>query len=194
MRMNANKVFLTVFYLLFFASNLLAQNKFEREYRIKEKSVPKKAIDFISNLQFDSHIKWYAEESSQGKSIEAKTKYQKVKYSIEFSTDGQLQDVEIEIEGKDILKDVFSKIQNRFSSDFSKFKIVKIQKQLSGSDRGIINFLKKGTKSSVTIKYEIVAKGKSQKGKNLFEYTFSHTGEFEKREKIIFKNSDHLEY
>ncbi|MFD2566197.1 hypothetical protein [Pseudotenacibaculum haliotis] len=186
------------FTILFFVTigtlSSYGQNKFEREYRIKEKDVPAKAVDFISLLKFDSNIKWYAEESSQGKSIEAKTKFKSVKYSIEFDTNGNLQDVEIEISTEDISKDTYSKIQNTFSSDFSKFKIIKIQKQLSGSEKKVLDHLLKETNNVITIKYEIVVKGKSNKGKNLYEYTFTNSGALEKREKIIFKNSDHLEY
>lgn len=179
---------------LFICTILFAQEKFEREYRIKKNKVPQKAIAFVTSLKLKSKIKWFGEESSQGRSIEAKTKARKIKYSIEFDTLGNLQDVEIQIAKQQIPKATLEQIQKTLSTDFTKFKFVKIQKQLSGKSEAVLSSILQKKYTDVTIKYEIVLKGTLRKKKHLYEYTFSDDGMFEKREKIIFKNSDNLEY
>lgn len=184
---------LFLFLLIACCIHARAQEKFEREYRLKKENIPSKAVEFVKKFNFDRAVKWFGEESLQGKSIEAKVKFNKTKYSIEFDTLGNLQDVEIEIPFQKIQKNSAQKIQEFFAKDFQKFKIIKIQKQFSGTPAEVLNDLKNNGNSS-SIKYEIVVKGKDQSGRNLYEYTFSSAGDFEKKEKIIFRNSDHLEY
>lgn len=179
---------------LFICTALCAQEKLEREYRIKKNKVPQKAIAFVNSLQFNSKIKWFGEKSLQGTSIEAKTKVGRSKYSIEFDTLGNLQDVEIQITKKQIPAATLGNIQKKLGADFTKFKFVKIQKQLSGKTDNVRTSVLNKNYAGVTIKYEIVLKGTLQKKKYLFEYTFTDQGIYEKREKIIFKNSDNLEY
>lgn len=170
------------------------QEKLEREYRIKAKTVPLKAKQFLDSLQIGNNIKWFGEESLQGKSIEAKTRFNKIKYSIEFDTLGNLQDVEIEISKKVIPPKILNSIDQQLRSDFKKYKFVKIQKQITGSNKQVITYLKGNKKAAILIKYEIVLKGIKKRKKYLYEYTFSDKGFTEKRERIVFRNSDNLEY
>lgn len=179
---------------LFICTVLCAQEKLEREYRIKRNKVPKKAIVFVKSLQLNNKIKWFGEESLHGSSIEAKTKVGKTKYSIEFDTLGNLQDVEIQIAKKQIPTRTLEKIQEKLGTDFTKFKFIKIQKQFSGKSEHVRSCILRKQYTEVTIKYEIVLKGTLQKKKGLYEYTFTDKGIYEKRERIIFKNSDNLEY
>lgn len=69
------KLFLILLFLGF--QTLFSQEKFEKEYRIKENRVPKKATQIIKMWNFPKKIKWYAEESNLGKTFEAKTCFRK---------------------------------------------------------------------------------------------------------------------
>lgn len=173
---------------------LSGQEKLEREYRIPQKRVPTKAQNFVNKMQLEGNVKWFIEESLQGKSMEAKVISQKVKYSIEFDTLGNLQDIEIQIKKKQVPNNVWKNIDKELSSSLKKHKVIKIQQQLSGDSQQVLQAFLKKSFERITIKYELVVKGKAGKKKHLFEYTFSNSGNFEKREKIIFRNSDNLEY
>lgn len=186
-----------LFLLLFISSSLLfSQNKFEKESRITIEDVPKKARDFVNKLTPSKKIKWYLEEGLQGQSIEAKTKYNAKKYSIEFSTLGQLQDVEIELHYKQLPEAIKKAINTHLKSTFLRYKIQKTQIQYSGAPDNILAYLKTNitSQNNITTKYELIIKGKTKTTKNLYEFTFNAKGIFEKSSKIVFKNTDHLEF
>lgn len=64
-----------VFILLIISTHhLCAQQKYEKESRLKEKNIPLKARDFIGSLSVTGSIRWYLEEGLDRKSIEAKFK------------------------------------------------------------------------------------------------------------------------
>ena len=88
--------------ILFLPGLLCSQQKYEKEYRITTEDLPTEALNYINAFPFDKKIKWYREEGLNTSSIEAKTRYKKQKYSIEFSNDGTLEDVEIKIPFKSI--------------------------------------------------------------------------------------------
>ena len=75
-------------------NHLLGQIKYEKEYDIEQKEVPRIALEFITKSGFEKHVRWYREESQDGTTIEAKSKKNRHKYSIEFDTSGKLLDIE----------------------------------------------------------------------------------------------------
>lgn len=185
-------IFLVVFSV---ANNLFAQDKFEEESRIKRSDVPSKALLFVDSLNYNARIKWYKEETSTSISIEAKLKYNTTKYSIEFDTLGNIEDIEIEVYRKGIDTAIINSITNQLKLDCSKHKIVKIQKQFTGTGNDLFSLLRNGINSEkIKIKYEIVVRCSVQKEAHLFEYIFNEKGLLVSKSKIIFKNSSHLEY
>ncbi|MBR9921264.1 MAG: hypothetical protein GYB31_10535 [Bacteroidetes bacterium] len=178
-----------------FLSSLGAQVKFEREYRLDREEIPKPALQFIEACPFENRIKWYGEESQEGKSVEAKTKHLGRKYSIEFDTSGQIQDVEAIVDWEELPKSLQEKIQACFDSSFEKVRIKKIQQQWTGQEENLLQVLQqKPTKSTYEIKYEIVIKARSEDGKNLYEMLFSDQGEVLRKDLIQPDNSDNLIY
>lgn len=177
------------------ANNLFAQDKFEKESRIKRSDVPSKALFFMDSINYNAKIKWYKEEALNSESIEAKFKHNKAKYSIEFDTLGNIEDVEIEVNWEDIETAIANSITNQLKQDCSKHKIVKIQRQFTGTENDLFSMLRKGIQSErIKNKYEIVVRCSEQKEINLFEYLFNEKGLLVSKSKIIFKNSSHLEY
>jgi hypothetical protein len=64
------------------SNQLNAQQKYEKESRLKEKDIPIKAHHFIDFLVAGNRIRWYLEEGLERTSIEAKFKLNNQKYSI----------------------------------------------------------------------------------------------------------------
>ncbi len=189
------KCLLSFSIIIFCATSIFSQSKFEREYKVQESDVPQRALQFLDQLGTEQKVKWYAEESQDGKSFEAKTIKKSKLFSIEFDTLGALQDVEIEIEESEIPKMVFTNLCKHLDSIFLDYKFRKIQLQYSGPDQVIIDAIQRETISStLTTKYEIITKGRNESGTQLYEITFDKNGEMIKKAVIVFKSSDHLEY
>lgn len=178
-----------------YSNNLCAQEKFEKESRIRQKDVPAKALQFIESSDIKSNIKWYLEEGLNKKSIEAKFKHNNVRYSIEFDTLGNIEDMEIEAVWKDLNVQLTDSISKHLKKDCLKHKIIKVQIQYSGSETALFSKLKTSQNNqNLTINYELIVKCKLQNKTELFEYLFSESGKPLSSSKIIFKNSSHLEY
>lgn len=171
-----------------------SQTKFETESRLSKDLVPNNAKTFVFELVPDKKIKWYKEESQEGKSIEAKTCYQNIKYSIEFNPDGTLQDVEIDTNIKQINQSTATTIIDYLTTTYSEFKIKKIQTQYSGSNSDLLDYFKTKNRKNITIKYEIVLKGKTESGKQLYELLFTENGTIESTKQIVFRNTDNIEF
>ena len=120
-------IFTGVIIILFtICSNQLnAQQKYEKESRLKEKNIPNKALHFIDSLEVGSRIRWYLEEGLEHTSIEAKFKLNNQKYSIEFDTIGNLEDIEIQIKWSELEKPLRDSIRFYLGEDCKKIKIQK---------------------------------------------------------------------
>ena len=170
--------------LLIFICSLtkgIGQNKYEREYRIKKSQFPQKATDYLENGNFDKKkIKYYFESDSTTQSYEAKLKYQKRRYSLEFSKSGILEDIEIIIEDSFLPKAVGKTIAFKIDSIFKKYRILKIQLQYPNkTDANPLELLRKAKSldTNVVHNYEIlVAARKSDQGYNDYEMLFNQLG------------------
>lgn len=174
---------------------LNAQEKYEKESRLKAKDVPSEALGFISSLEVPGKMRWYFEEGIERNSVEAKFKYNNEKYSIEFDTLGNLEDIEIKMKWKHLQKTLKDSITAQLLEDCKKFKIQKVQIQYSGDRSILLSKIKTGESTgNYIVRYEIVVKCSKARDVALFEYLFSHTGQQLSVSKIIFKNSSNLEY
>ena len=120
--------------LLFVVLQLTAQEKYEHEYRIKALEVPEVAVNFINKIPNTKRLKWYAEESQQGKSIEAKFYGSHHKVSVEFSENGSIQDIEFKVLLNEIPKDQQDAIRQALSNKFVRFTPY-LGYQLNNKDR-----------------------------------------------------------
>lgn len=189
------RTFATTFLMLLLVNVLPAQTKFEREYAIKTHEVPQAAKDFILEAGLKGKLKWYAEESLKEKSIEAKIVVDKQKFSIEFDTLGNIQDVEREIPAETMDAAALSRINDHLGSAFISHKIIKIQESYTGEREHLIALLADGADSPLITKhYEIVVKGRDAAGVNLYEFIFNGRGELTSRLLIINRNTDNLQF
>jgi capsule polysaccharide export protein KpsE/RkpR len=191
-----NRLFYLILIISFYFSNsLLAQDKFEKESRIKVNEVPVKAANFIRSLELNSKIKWYQEEGLNRKSIEAKFKYQQQKYSVEFDTLGHIEDVEVEINWSEIEPTISQLVLKQLEKDCLGNKIIKVQQQFTDQENDLNSLLKnKFVAATIVSKFEIIVRCNTAEGVYLFEYLFNDKGQIESKFEIVFKNSSHLEY
>lgn len=193
--MKATYLFLSIVLMVLFPSLLRAQQKYEREFRIKREMIPPSAQGFIDSIGSDSKIKWYREIGLNGVSIEAKFRYNKKKFSVEFDTLGSVQDAEFLMKKSDINPSVYKTIATELDSLYKKWKFQKIQMQYAGKRIDIItSILNNEPSQSINVSYEIVLRGKALGNTQLFEITFNEQGEIKNVLHIIQDKSDHLEY
>ncbi len=174
------------------------QDKVEREYKIKQEEAPPKAIQFIYEIESvteKTRVNWYREESADVESVEAKFKIDKQNYSIEFSTDGELQDVEIRMDERDIPTMTREAIKESLNSEFIKWSIKKVQLQWVGESQLVISSIDRNERQEgVEENYEMVIKGETDKSKSYFELLFDSTGKLMRTSRIVENSSDILIY
>lgn len=188
-------VFAIILVSLTFSNNLFARDKFEKESRIRKRDVPVKATDFMDSLNLGVRIKWFREEGLNRNSFEAKFKHNNRKYSIEFDTSGNIEDVEIEVKLNNLESYTIDSVSAQLALDCLKYKIVKVQIQFTGSKFELLSLIKTGVKSDqILTNYEIVVRCKQQNNVELFEYLFDDKVQLINKSKIVYKNSSHLEY
>ena len=171
------------------------QVKYEKEYRIDEGRIPENIKSYLNTITFKNKIKWYKDEALNKYTYEAKTSHNNLNFSIEFDSLGIIEDVEFEIEWKNIPKLTQKNIEIYLDSVYQKKKIIKVQIQYTGKSENLIDVIKDiELKNRLTRKYEIVLKGKENKKFQMMEYLFSNEGKFEDKAIIIMKNTDNLEY
>lgn len=175
---------------------LTGQTKFEREYRIREKDAPVEAVKFINATYGNKKVKWYTEESQDGKSFEAKTKFRKYKYSVEFDTTGNLQDVEKTIEIDEIEPETINEITKSLTIEFGDFKILKVQVQYtSGNPETIRQIIKKGdSQQPFSKKYEIVLETRVDNAYKAFEVLIAEDGQIEKLLEMDLRSMDNMQF
>ncbi|MBT8183859.1 MAG: hypothetical protein KJN76_03395, partial [Eudoraea sp.] len=173
------KIFLV---LILFASIAHAQNKYEREYRIKKSQFPMEGIKLIERKLIGAkRIRFYKETDSAKTSFEAKFKKDKLHYSIEFDKNGRLEDIEILINEVDIPEVVIKKIHDHLHSEFKKYKIRRIQQQYPFvTDENPETTLKNAFQNLLlpTINYELIVTGKNERQYVQYEMLFDSEGKF----------------
>jgi sporulation protein YlmC with PRC-barrel domain len=157
--------------------------------------LPEFALNFSSIFEDKQRIKWYLEESLDGKSIEAKYKRNGKRFSVEFDTLGNLEDVEIIIREKEIPSAAFEKMCLKLQEDCESFRIDKLQIQYTGVATALKAVSVSGNcLSNCEVRYELVVRMKKDKEVVSFEYLFNEDGTLEKRAEIIIQTSSNLEY
>ncbi|WP_298417025.1 hypothetical protein [uncultured Kordia sp.] len=177
-----------------------AQNSFkhEKEERIQKTNFPQNAIEFLENNlpKKIKKVKYYREQDSLKSSYEIKLKYKGRKYSIEFSKQGILEDVEITIKAKSIKPKTLEKIKKHMYNAYSSFRLKKIQRQYQNENSKPKKVLKDAFSGNTkeNFSYEIIAEVKKDKKRFFIEITFNKDGNFKQVRTIIQSSYDHILY
>lgn len=184
--------------LLLCTYQCFSQNKYEREYRILKNQFPTVSLALIKDNVVDiKRLKFYKEIDSAKVSYEAKFKKDRLWYSIEFDTIGNLEDIEITVKSIDIPSDVFANIKAYFVDAFKKHTIKKIQQQyLASSNEKLETTLRNAFQNLLlpSINYEIIVSGKEDRSYMEYEVLFDAEGTFINRRKSLPPNYDHVLY
>ena len=176
-------------------SRLEGQTKYEREYRLKEQEVPASAKKYIRELQSGARIKWYYEDDAVDDAIEAKFKCQGQRYSVEFDTLGELEDIEIQYRFKALPEQVQRAVEKNLEETYDSHKVRKVQIQYLGEAEDLLALIRDGDQSvPFTTNYELIVKGKGPNRVHLYEVTYDRTGARTKTARIVLRNIDNLEY
>ena len=177
---------------------LQSQYKYEREYRIKKSQFPQKAHALLQeHIRGARKMKYYREVDSTKISYEAKFKKDRLFYSIEFDSQGNLEDIEVLIKEIDIPNASFETITAYLNSTFAKYRILKIQQQYAVTDfESTDETLKNAFQNLLlpAVKYEIIVAGKKDGGFEDFEVLFDAEGSFISMRKSLPANYDHILY
>ncbi|MEM6720781.1 MAG: hypothetical protein AAF611_15735 [Bacteroidota bacterium] len=191
----------TLVLFLGFSLCCMAQKSFkhEKESRIEQKAFPQKALELLENTlpKNVKKLKYYKEQDSLKSSYETKLKFKKQKYSIEFSEEGILEDVEVTIKKKQIPPKTLKKIENHLGKNYISFRIKKIQRQYSNTAATEAeNVIKKAFSGDLntSFSYEIIAEVKEKKKRYFIEITFTKDGDFTMVRTIIQSSYDHILY
>lgn len=179
--------------LLLYPTLVPAQQKVEREYSIKVEQVPEKALQFTAKAFGSKRLKWYAEESQKGRSIEAKIKQDGTIYSIEFDEAGNLQDVEALIKFGSLPKQLRETIMKTLDLEFDRIKIHKVQLQWTGSDKALLALIS-GEKpaDTYTIRYELIIRGTKGRKASDYEVLVDEQGKTISKLRIVHRDHRHL--
>jgi hypothetical protein len=179
---------LIIFLMLTTLSLTIAgQVKYEREARIPEKDVPKKARVWLKDTFEDiKTAKWYFETTPETNSYEAKFNWRSYNYSVKFDTLGLIVDIEKEIELFEIPESARSVILSYFKDHFHSHKFLKIQEQGTGDEDDLEDFIDENEEEGITIRYEIEFHGVTAEENKLWEALFSIEG------KLIMLREIHL--
>lgn len=188
-----------LFLILFFCGFIgVAQNKYEREYRIRKTQFPQKALAYIQEKLLDAkRIRFYKETDSTKISYEAKFKKDRLWYSVEFDQEGVLEDIEILIKPVDIPDDCYAAIKNHLNGIFIKYRIRRLQQQYPISKDEIIETTVKNAFQNLmlpSINYELIVDGKKSNTFEQFEILFDAKGQFKSIRKALPPNYDHVLY
>ncbi|NAS12664.1 hypothetical protein GTQ38_11665 [Flavobacteriaceae bacterium R33] len=174
------------------------QVKREREFRIKKSQFPEQAVDFLKEkLENAKKIRFYKEIDSNRTSYEVKFKKDRLKYSVEFSEAGKLEDIEILIREIDLPNESLNQINSYLRQSFKKFRIRKIQQQYVASPGENPEITLKNAFQNLllpTLNYEFIISGKQEEEYQDYEILFDASGNFLKLRRSLPANYDHVLY
>lgn len=124
-----------------------------------------------------ARMKYYLELNGTDTTYEAKFKWKRAFYSVEFLPTGSLMDVEKRLKFSGLPTSFQAAVEQQLGHDFTKFKVKKCQEQtVPGLERK---------------RYELEIEGKPASGKAaVFEYLFEEDGTVVQRQEVLLPSND----
>jgi hypothetical protein len=175
-------------------------NKQEKEIRIPRQQMPQKALELLQPfLDQAGRVRYYHETDGVQQSYECKFRHQGRIYSVEFTEDGRLEDVEVVVNLNELPDKAKNNITEYLEKEYARFIIRKIQKQFTSDDEEnpaaeIIEKAMKNKDGNLTIRYELEVDGKQDLSLISHEVLFDHEGLFIQKRKIIRRQVDNILY
>ena len=189
---------LTALMALVFCCSVSAQAKYEREFRIKKAQFPAASFEIAAPFLDDvKKLRFYKEIDSSKQSYEIKFKRDKLHYSAEFNDRDELEDIEVGVTQVDIPEESFQAIEKYLGTNFTKYKIRKIQQQyprnaFSSTEETFRNAFQ--NLLAPELNYELIVRSKTEQGYLDYEILFDSAGGFLQQRKSLPPNYDHVLY
>ncbi|MEM8893533.1 MAG: hypothetical protein AAGC88_03080, partial [Bacteroidota bacterium] len=139
-------------------------------------------------------IRYYRETDIDRVSYECKFMLSGQHYSVEFTEQGSLEDIEILIDFDDVDKVAAESIVNSFSA-YDRFKIRRTQRQFisqTGSSQFLDSVIRQA--EGLTLRYEIVASLKKESDWKNYEMLFDDQGQLLNQREVIDRQTDMILY
>ncbi len=180
--------------ILFISASVVAQDKkAEKEESIDKKEMPESAQSYLAeNIPKKARkIRYYFEIDGDKKSYEAKFKLNSYRYSVEFSVNGELEDIEVEVDDDELDQSIFQNITRYIDAENDRYKIEKIQLQFLPESADIAAIYRTPLKANYS-NLELIVATKNSGKLEKFEMTFDASGNFIKKRKAIRISYDYL--
>ena len=172
------KIFIVL--LLWFHCHMQAQTKKEYEVRIDVTAFPDTAMAVLRAVPLkEKRLKYFKETNHDKVSYEAKFKFNRKRYSVEFNEAGQLEDIEITIKKSEIPKTALTAIEQYLNAHCDSHHFIKIQKQYPQTEpftaqQVLKNALQNNNNGAVN--FEIEVDLMTRKKHTAMEYLFNAKG------------------
>ncbi|MFK7811184.1 MAG: hypothetical protein AB8B59_01745 [Maribacter sp.] len=175
-----------------------AQNRLEREHRIKKSQFPSKALQTILENNNDfKRLKFYKTVDTASQTYTAKFKKARLFYEMDFSENGELTGLGFAIKPIDIPEESFYRISAYLSQKFEKSKVRKMfQFYPLESNKDLDKTIKNAFQNLMIsdVVYELFVKGKTDGSRTDFEITFDSEGNFVRIREALPSNYDRVLY
>lgn len=189
-------------YILFIVSFLICftslsqDKKLEKEERIKRSEAPEGVKELVNPYTKDARrVRYYSEFDGTSTSYEVKFILYKNHFSVEFSKEGVLEDIEV-IRCFTELPTITQKSIVGYLYPNDNFKIKKTQKQFRSEDLTDRALLKAAieNKDITGIRYELIVQVKEDGEWTTYEMLFDEVGNFISQREVVARSEDHLLY
>ncbi|WP_209329859.1 hypothetical protein [Lunatimonas salinarum] len=183
-------------FLLIALTSVTFGQKREIERAVPLSEVPERAKIWLSKTyQGQRKVKWYFQTDGEKQVYEAKLKWNGSWHSVEFQPNGNIQNIEILIRTRDLEEDVRKRLFAYLNSEYSGFKIDRMQIHYTGSDKALGNLISEGKVGpELNLEYEIEYIGRVNGVSSLWEGQFDSVGNLIEKRSVELSSTDVLDF
>lgn len=190
------KLNVIVVFLLLILTSVSYGQKREIERAVNSSNVPNKAISWLKDT-YEGHnkVRWYFQTDGEKEVYEAKLKWQGKWHSVEFSPEGEIQNIEILINVGGLEKDVYQNLTRYLTENYQRSKIDRLQIQYTGSSDDLEGLIEQNEIGPhLTKQYEIEYFGRENGVNRMWEGHFDRDGNFIEKRVIELSSTDVLDF
>lgn len=172
--------------------------KNEVERSIDRENLPAKALALIDEFWPDLRgIRYFEQIGGEVLVYEVKLEWAGSEYSIEFSVDGNILDVEKVINFNDVPEATRDAITQDLDSQFNRYRLIRVQIQYihaddDDDDSDFIDDILEQDADDYEIRYEIEVDGENRRELGSFELLYSESGSLIQKRRIIRRSIDNI--